>query len=146
MSAFHHTGAVISRAEQPLGQPDQHSTGAFAVILLLCQYSLHCVLSWSELPDCSLGPHTYVFWEIRKQFWLPSVARPPSFSEGSSREDSLSSSCGRQARCSFGWSSNQSHGFLDVQWTPKSLISSVTATCSVSVTWQVWTAHVPGTL
>lgn len=135
MSASHHTGAVVSRAEQPLGLPwqaDQHSSGALTVILLLCQYFLHCVLFWSELPVCSLGPHTYISWEIRSARVALSTkaSSSPSFSESSSGEQqhkTLSSSRGRATRCSFGWSSSQPHSFLDVQWTHKSLASPVTA-------------------
>lgn len=90
-----------------LGQPDQHSSGAFTVILLLCQYFLHCVLFWSELPVCSLGPHIYVSWEIRCANVAHSAKASSScsFPEGPSREKqhrSLSSSCGTEVRCTFG--------------------------------------------
>lgn len=71
-----------------LEQTDQHSSGAFAVIWLPCQYFLHCILFWLEIPICSLGPHIYVSWEVRcaKAALSAKASSSPSFSEGSSRE------------------------------------------------------------
>lgn len=90
LAASHHAGAAVSRAAPGAISSSHcwHSSSAFAVICLPCQYFSRCILVWLELSDCSSRPLIYVSWEVRcaRVVLGTKVSSSLSFSEGSFRE------------------------------------------------------------